>query len=44
MWGQSEPKITRSAPIWSTTVSRSSSQNGLTHTWRRKMSTGSSLK
>ena len=42
MWGQSEPKITRSAPISSTTSSTSSSQNGLIQTWRRNVSTGSS--
>ena len=42
MWGQSEPKMTRSTPHASITSSTSSSQNGLTHTWRRKVSTGSS--
>ena len=42
MWGQSDPNSTRSAPIHSTTDARSSSQNGLIQTWRRKISTGSS--
>ena len=42
MWGQSEPKITRSTPTASITSSTWSSQNGLTQTWRRKVSTGSS--
>ena len=42
MWGQSEPKMTRSTPQASMTSSTWSSQNGLTQTWRRNVSTGSS--
>ena len=44
MWGQSEPKMIRSAPMSSTSSSTSSSQNGLTQMWRRNVSTGSSAK
>ena len=44
MCGQSEPKITRSAPMSSTTSLTSSSQNGLIQTLRRNVSTGSSVK
>ena len=44
MWGQSEPKITRSAPMSSATSYTSSSQNGLIHTLRRNVSVGSSGK
>ena len=44
MWGQSDPKMTRSSPMRSTISSTSSSQNGLIHTWRRNVSTGSSVK
>ena len=44
MWGQSDPKITRSAPMSSTASLTSSSQNGLIQMWRRKISTGSSEK
>ncbi len=43
-WGQSDPKITRSSPTRSTISSTSSSQNGLIQTWRRNVSTGSSVK
>ncbi len=44
MCGQSEPKMIRSGPIKLTASTRSSSQKGLTHTCRRKVSAGSSLK
>ncbi len=44
MWGQSDPKITRSSPMRSTISPTSSSQNGLIHTLRRKVRTGSSEK
>ena len=42
MWGQSDPKMTRSAPMRATTSFTSSSQNGLTQTCLRNVSTGSS--
>ena len=44
MWGQSDPKITRSSPMRSTISATSSSQNGLIHTLRRNVTTGSSEK
>ena len=44
MWGQSEPKITRSSPMKSTISLTSSSQNGLIQMCRRNVTTGSSLK
>ncbi len=43
MCGQSLPKMTRSAPIQSTTAYGSSSQNGFIQTCRRNVSTGSSV-